>query len=71
VGDEDGNRNRVSKGEGPLHPSIEGISMGIGVRGILEEGALEECGYPGIEATVARNNIPADPSLQLLPDIGA
>ena len=62
----DGNRNRVSKSDGPLHPSIEGVAIRISIRGILEKGALEESGHTGIEATVTRKDVPADPSFELL-----
>jgi len=35
-------KDRRSKGERPFHPSVKGVAIGIGIRGIFEEGALEE-----------------------------
>ena len=47
-------------------PRIKGVAIWIRIRGILEKGALEESGHTGIEATVTRKDVPADPSFQLL-----
>jgi hypothetical protein len=35
-------KDRRSKGERPFHPSVKGVAIGIGIRGIFEEGALKE-----------------------------
>ena len=45
----DGNRNRVSKGDSPLHPSIEGVAIRMSIRGIQDQTKTTETRWAKVQ----------------------